>query len=107
MLDILSTLLLTVNFNSCYFLSTIVDKKSAIVESKLIMYRNDLIKAKKAAKGLTNEDLCKGAKLSPMTVTKILAGEENIELTSLQRLAAYLEIALEDLFSQKEVENVI
>ena len=71
------------------------------------MYRNDLIKAKKAVRNLTNEDLCKGANLSPTTVSKILAGEENIELGSLKRLAQFLEISTPDLFSEKELENMV
>lgn len=71
------------------------------------MYRNDLIKAKKAVKNLTNDDLCKGSGLSPMTVSKILAGEENIQLDSLKRLADFLGISVSDLFSAKELENVI
>jgi transcriptional regulator with XRE-family HTH domain len=71
------------------------------------MYRSDLIKAKKAVKNLTVEDLANGADLSPTTVSKILAGEENIELGSLKRLAQYLEIPIPVLFSEKEPESVI
>lgn len=70
-------------------------------------YRNDLLKAKKAAKDYKIEDLCNGAKLSPMTVTKILAGKENVDMRSLNKLAEFLEISHSDLFSDKPVEQVV
>jgi transcriptional regulator with XRE-family HTH domain len=71
------------------------------------MYRDDLIRATKAAKSLTVEKISCGAKLSPMTVAKILAGKKNIEIGSLEKIAIFLEISLEDLFSSKKIENVV
>lgn len=71
------------------------------------MYRNDLIKAKKAIRNLSVDDICTGAKLSPMTVQKILNGEINIELKSLEAVAKFLEISADDLFGKKELEKAI
>ena len=71
------------------------------------MYRDDLIRAKKAAMGLTNQEICDGANLSPMTVGKILAGKKNIELDSLEKVADFLGIDHSDLFSSKKIENVV
>lgn len=71
------------------------------------MYRSDLLRAKKAAKNYSVHDLCRGAKLSPMTLQKIMEGKENIKLDSLIKLAEFLEISQEDLFGDRQIERVI
>lgn len=71
------------------------------------MYRSDLVRAKKAALELSNEAICDGANISPMTLGKILKGEINIELKSLLSVAEFLKIPLNDLFSEKTVAEVV
>jgi transcriptional regulator with XRE-family HTH domain len=72
-----------------------------------LMYRDEVIRAIKAAKGLTNQEICDGAGVSPMTLGKILAGKRNIEMISLEKVADFLEIPYEDLFGSKKIESVV
>lgn len=63
------------------------------------MYRDDLIRAKKAARKLTLEDLETKTGLNKNTISDICNGKENIELQSLQKIALALGISMSDLFS--------
>lgn len=64
------------------------------------MYRDDLIRAKKAAKKLTIEDLVTVTGLNKNTISDICNGKDNPELNSLKKVAEALDIDLETLFSK-------
>jgi transcriptional regulator with XRE-family HTH domain len=64
------------------------------------MYRSDLIRAAKAAKKLTLDDLEKSTGLNKNTISDICNGKETIELPSLQKVCEALNLKLSDVFSQ-------
>lgn len=68
------------------------------------MYRDDLIRAAKAAKQLTNDDIAKAAGLSSPTISGICNGDRDIKLKTLQSVAGVLGLQMDDLFTPKPEE---
>lgn len=66
-----------------------------------MIYRDDLIRAKKAARKLTNEQIATKSGLHINTVREICNGKENIELPSLQKVANALGLSMSSLFDSK------
>lgn len=65
------------------------------------MYRDDLIRANKAAKKLTLEDLEKSTGLNKNTISDICNGKESIELLSLQKVVAALGLSMSEVFDSR------
>lgn len=65
------------------------------------MYRDDLIRAKKAANKLTLEDLEKETGLNKNTISDICNGKESVELKSLKKVVEALGLHLSDVFDSK------
>lgn len=64
-------------------------------------YRDDIIRAEKAAQNKTIEDLANATGLNPNTISDICNGKaKNPELNSLERIARALNLDLETIFSK-------
>jgi len=66
------------------------------------MYRDDLIRAKKAAKNLTLEQLEEKTGLNKNTISDICNGKQSIELPSLAKVAKALDLPLSVLFDTNQ-----
>jgi len=64
------------------------------------MYRDDLIRAAKAAQKKTLDALAQDTGLNPNTISDICNGKQNPELNSLKKVAEALGLDLETIFSQ-------
>lgn len=63
-------------------------------------YRDDIIRAEKAAQKKTLEDLVTATGLNINTISDICNGKENPELKSLQKVVAALGLDMETVFSK-------
>lgn len=63
------------------------------------MYRDDIIRAAKAAQNKTLENLSEETGLNPNTISDICNGKENPELKSLKKVADALGLEMETIFS--------
>lgn len=72
------------------------------------MYRTDLLKAKKAITGKSNETLATETGLDVMTISEIMRGvNRNFGIFTLNKVAKALGLTMSDLFSSKEIEKTL
>jgi transcriptional regulator with XRE-family HTH domain len=69
-----------------------------------MMYRDDLIRAEKAAQKKTLEDLREITGLNKNTISDICNGKENVEVPTLKKVAEALNLPMSELFKVKGIQ---